>query len=224
MSAKLLLLISCFVGALSLNSCVHFPHEPLPALPEATKEEPKQPVWVVSGELHGDFVVQTSWLVQNGCRLPESVKSYRYLCFGWGDRVAYTQRWKAKDITKALFWPTESIVQVVAFDSEVEPSFPQLTIAKTSVPASRGAQLANFLNQSFRYDEGTGEPITLRPAKWGHGYFIASPYSYYLPRMCNQWVATALQTAGVNTSRPTVTMSSRTLIRDIEEYNQNENP
>jgi len=182
---------------------------------------PLRPLWLVGDSLHADFVVETSWLREHGVRLPTTLNRYRYLCFGWGDRIAYTRRWRSADITQALFWPSESIVQVVGFNTPVRATFPHHQVDEVRVPASGGAQLVNFLEHSFTYaSPQAAAPITLRPAKWGYGYFIKSPYSYYLPRMCNQWVSTALNAAGVHTTRPSMTMTSQSLAREVRRYQQ----
>ena len=205
----------------ALSSCVRFPHTLLetPTQGVSKVSQRNAPIWVVCGELHSDFVVETQWLVKHGCRLPDSVKNYKYLCLGWGDRIAYTHRWGLEDVPNALFWPSESIVQIVAFNTEVLPTFPKQECVRAEVNASNGANLANFLNQSFSYDSETSKPLILQPSKWGHGYFIRSPYSYFLPRMCNQWVATALQSAGIYTTKPTRTMSAQTLKKQMIRYN-----
>ena len=182
---------------------------------------PLRPLWLVGDSLHADFVVETSWLREHGVRLPTTLNRYRYLCFGWGDRIAYTRRWRSHDITQALFWPSESIVQVVAFNTQVVPTFPNQEVVKVSVPYSGGRPMANFLNSSFVFDPKTpNTPITLRPSKWGHGYFLKSPYAYYLPRMCNQWVSTALNLAGVHTTNPTPTMTAQSLKADLLRYQE----
>ncbi len=213
------LLVVALISLTLFTSCVHFPYASLPVSSPVSEVEETKPLWIVCGDLHADFVVETSWLVQHGCKLPKSVKSYKYLCFGWGDRIAYTQRWGMKDVPNALFWPSESIVQVVAFNTVVEPTFPELRVTRVEAPAAGGAKLANFLNQSFSYSSSDAtEPITLRAAKWGHGYFIKSPYSYYFPRMCNQWVSAALAETGIHTTKPTMTMTSKTLRKDLERY------
>jgi len=176
-------------------------------------------MWIVCGELHADLVVETDWLLEHGCKLPESVKPYKYVCLGWGDHIAYTYRWGWSDVPKALFWPSDSIVQVVGFDGAIEDTFPDMETESVSVAASGGADLANFINHSFSFTKPTDiEPITVRESKWGHGYFVQSPYSYYFPRLCNQWVSTALRAAGVHTTRPTATMSSNTLVKSMQKY------
>lgn len=212
---RVLILVS-----LLLPSCISFPRADLEPTPPPA--EPRDvPVWIVGGSLHSDFIVETKWLMESGCKLPHTLRDYRYVCFGWGDRIAYTHRWGLDDVPAALFWPTDSIVQVVGFNTEVDPTFPQLRVTQSQVPAHKGRDLANFLNHSFSFESSESPtPITTREAKWGYGYFIQSPYRYYAPRMCNQWVATALKEAGVETVSATPWNSSRSLRRAVERYNK----
>ena len=209
----LLLLLICSV----VTSCVRFPH------PAATAIQPRttmtKPIWLICGRLHSDFVAETQWLLDHGCKLPASMHAYKYTCFGWGDHIAYTRRWGSQDIPNALLWPSNSIVQVVGFNTPVTSTFPQQEVIRAQVPAYRGRHLANFLNHSFEFRTPESHtPITLRDAKWGHGYFIKSPYSYYLPRMCNQWVAEAFLQAGITTTKPRMTMTSQSLKKDLQQF------
>lgn len=208
--------------ALLLTSCVHFPTTALkqqPSLGIKTSSSRSAPIWLIAGELHSDFVVESAWLFSHGCRLPQSLKSYKYLCFGWGDEVAYTERWGLSDIPSALFWESKSIVQVVGFNTEVEKTFPDDTVIMSQTPSLHGHTLSNFLESTFTYQTPSSlEPITTRKAKWGHGYFIRSDYSYYFPRMCNQWVATALNKAGISEAKPFWRMSSQSLVRQLKRH------
>ena len=217
---RTLLYVLLYISCLALTSCVTFPHTKLNTPPQrATAFDRKAPIWVICGELHSDVVVETQWLIDYGCNLPESVKRYKYLCMGWGDRVAYTHRWGLDDVPNALFRPSQSIVQIVGFNGQVVPTFPNQECVKAEVRYSNGASFVNFINQSFAYAPQTTNPMILQPARWGHGYFIHSPYAYFLPRMCNQWIATALQSAGIYTTKPTRTMSSQTLKKQMIRYN-----
>jgi len=204
---------------LSLCSCVRFPYPPVEPKTEINNQESS--VWLIAGQLHSDIVVETKWLTKYNCRLPKSLSQYKYLCFGWGDKVAYTERWGISDIPNALFWPSESIVQVIAFNTDVEPTFPEDTVVKAIVPDKNGAPLSNFINHSFSFSEpSSNTPITLSASKWGYGYFIKSPYSYYFPRMCNQWISNALMEAGIYTTKPSAIMSSQTLKKQMVKYNE----
>ena len=212
-------LVIIFLSLVLLPSCIHFPYTPLQNVPRVAELKSKKPMWVICVELHADLVVETSWLLDHGCKLPKRVSSYKYVCLGWGDRIAYTQRWGWSDVPKALFWPTESIVQVVGFDYDIESTFPGMKIGRVDVPEVGGAELANFLNHSFSYaNEAQQEPLVLRDSKWGDGHFIKSPYTYYFPRLCNQWVSTALRAAGVDTTKSVATMNCHTLIKSLEKY------
>ncbi len=211
-------LVLILITTLVLSACVKFPY-PQVTLKQAPSDD-RASIWLIAGSLHSDVVVETKWLKEYSCHLPASIFTYKYACLGWGDLIAYTHRWGLEDVPNALFWPSESIVQVVAFNTEVVPTFPKNDVIRATVPASYGARLSNFLNHSFSYAEDSAEsPVTLREAKWGYGYFIKSPYRYYLPRMCNQWVSTALMEAGIYTTKPSSLMSAQTLKNQMEKYN-----
>ena len=202
---------------LTLVSCIHFPFEPAQIQESELQKTETKPVWLVAGSLHTDFVVETKWLLDGGCNLPQKVQKFKYVCFGWGDYVAYTTRWGIEDVPQALFWRTSSIVQVVGFDTEVEPTFPTHDVRMSEVPAARGKALAHFINQSVSLQEG--KPIELQQSNWGEGAFLQSPYKYYFPRMCNQWTATALGEAGMDNMNLSPTMTANTLKKKTAKFN-----
>ncbi len=212
-----LLIATC----LGMMSCVSFPKPKVAPQPLSEKKEVLQ---VVGGSLHSDLIVPTQWVVKHGLNVPESLHSYRYLVFGWGDYVAYTERWGLADVPQALMWPSSSIVQVVGFNEPPSQVFPHDKIGSVEVDESYGKRLVAFLNNSFKKDEN-GQAKTVRKAKWGHGYFIDSPYSYYYPRMCNQWVSNALNAGGVSTAKPHFFQSSKGVLKQMAEFKkENETP
>jgi len=207
------------------SSCVHFPK------PETSKHitpstalqdnlsKPKQTLYVVAGELHSDIVLPTKWITQHGANIPQDLHHFNYLALGWGDYVAYTKRWGAKDLLAAFLIPSQSIVQVVGFNKHPERIFTQREVAAIEVLEENGTLVANFLNDSFETNKD-GTPKTMQPSKWGTGYFIASPHRYYYPRMCNQWVSSALNYAGVDTAKPHPFMTSKTVIKQMAKFEQ----
>lgn len=172
---------------------------------------------MVAGGLHSDLVVPTEWVTLYGANIPDDLQDFKYLSMGWGDYVAYTTRWKAKDLVKAFFVPSQSILQIVGFNKEPERTFSQRTVVPVAVPSSRGPEIASVINDTMEMGED-GRPIIIRPAKWGTGHFIASPHRYYYPRMCNQWVSHVLSSAGVDTAKSHPFMTAQTVLKQIDKF------
>jgi len=215
---------SCFwlvLVSLLSTSCVNFP-KPRPEQKviakslKASRLKPEESVYVIAGKIHSDIVLPTQWLVENGAKIPEDLHDFRYLAFGWGDHVAYAERWGCFDLFNAFCWPSKSIVQVVGFQYSPRSVFPKDEVVQVKVPAARGAYVAEFINQSFVLKDD-GSALTLRNSKWGKGYFIKSPYGYYYPRMCNQWVTNVLGAAGVETSKAHMFQSARGVVKQVKE-------
>lgn len=155
------------------------------------------PVWLFVEELHTGLVFDLEWLERHGYRKPEEIGAHRFAAFSWGDETAYVQeRWLGPgQVAHALFWPSDSVMEIIPFDWNVPEVCIHQRIYITHVPDSAGASFAASLNAFSRTDDD-GVPLTAGKAPWGDGVLIRSPYSYYFPRICNIWTVDVLNAAG----------------------------
>jgi len=128
--------------------------------------------------------------------------SDRWLSIGWGDRDFYMDTPRLQDLElpttlRALFWPTETVLLIQGHHS--------LPIARSPyqvkpVQVSRAAylRLTEFILSSFARDSA-GQPIPMQSRHRYNGNFYAARGHYFLFRTCNDWTATGLRVANVNT-------------------------
>lgn len=155
------------------------------------------PVWLFVEKLHTGLVFDLAWLERHGYRKPAGIGGHRYAAFSWGDETAYVQeRWlNPGQVAHALFWPSDSVMEIIPFDWNVPEVCIHQRIYLTHVPESTGAAFAGALN-AFTRTDAEGVPLTAGSSPWGDGLLIRSPYSYYFPRICNIWTVDVLNAAG----------------------------
>ena len=133
-----------------------------------------------------------------------------YLELGWGDREYY----QAEDFSvwlglRALLWPTESAVHVVAFSGPIERAFPASEMVPLRVSPEGFERMVAFIAGTF-HDDG----IRLGPGQREGSAFYASDRRFHLFETCNTWVARALQEAGLEVS-PRRSISAEGLLSQL---------
>jgi|GEM_PF-1906630 len=164
----------------------------------ARADEPATvPVLLFADELHTGLILDMPWLERHGYVPPEGLGGRRWVAFSWGDETAYVQeRWLTPgQVVKALFLPSESVMEIIPFDWNVTEVCPTQRIYQGFVRDGAGRPLAAFLNRCAETD-GDGRPRTIGPSSWGEGRLIRSPHAYYFPRICNIWTVDAMNAAG----------------------------
>ncbi|MCW8924225.1 MAG: TIGR02117 family protein [Gammaproteobacteria bacterium] len=141
-----------------------------------------------------------------------------YLEFGWGDKGFY----QAKEITsglsiQAIFWPTESVMHVVAVPENPESYFPQSKIEALCLDKSQYALLISFIEQSF-YKENDGSIVKLKNGIYGNSQFYRAEGDYYLMNTCNKWTAKGLESANLAISS-TFKLTADSVMRYLSENN-----
>lgn len=117
--------------------------------------------------------------------------------FGWGDAEYYPAQdpsvWLG---TKALLWPTPSVLHVAAIRGDVAASFPASTIIRIELSADGLQRLSEFIRTEFQLDP-QGRPVAVARGLYGDGRFYRARGKFYFPRTCNWWIAEALAAAGI---------------------------
>jgi len=159
---------------------------------------PEGPLLYVAGHgMHTGLVVRSADLPPLVWPAQRDFPRAEYLELGWGDREYY----RAEDFSlwlgmRALLWPTESAVHVVAFSGPIERAFPASEIVPLRVSPEGFERMVAFIAATFQ-DDG----IRLGPGQRGNSSaFYASDRRFHLLETCNTWVARALQEAGLQVS------------------------
>jgi len=153
-------------------------------------------IWLIADPLHTGVIFPLEWLKESGFVVPEKVRGAKYVNMSWGDRVAYEEeRWLTPgEVVHALFMPSESVLEIVAFNYEPRWVFPAQRIYRSSVSRGCGPALASFLNYCRRPgEEGWTEVAN---STWGRGSLLCCQHSYQYPRLCNSFSTGALANCG----------------------------
>jgi len=175
------------------------------ALPEVVVPDPKHAepliddIYIVSHGWHTGIVLPAAAIQ---ARLPELKSRFdgvAYLEFGWGDKGFY----QAAEITtgltlQAIFWPTESVMHVVAVNDKAPLAFPHSQSLQICMSDVEYASLLTFIENSFQHTDTSGDLVSMRHGIYGDSQFYAGVGDYYLMNTCNKWTAKALKSAGMD--------------------------
>jgi uncharacterized protein (TIGR02117 family) len=172
-------------------------YSPEATRPAAQGQSPSsQPVFVVSHGWHTGIVFPREKLLEIVPGLQSRFPAGEYLEIGWGDKGFY----QANEITfgitlEALFWPTETVVHVVAVPRSPNRSFPHSETRLICLNQSQIESLARFLANSFSRDLAN-QIIPTRAGIYGDSQFYVGVGSFHLFNTCNKWTAKGLASAG----------------------------
>ncbi|MGL5804576.1 MAG: TIGR02117 family protein [Xenococcaceae cyanobacterium] len=129
----------------------------------------------------------------------DSNKFYNYLSFGWGDRDFMINVPTLADLDlvltfKALFLPTPSVVYVQGYQ-QIPPRF---IIKSVSVDRNNYLKLMKFIDKTFQTNIN-GNKIRIANGHSHNAGFYDAKGKYTIFWNCNDWTATGLEKAGVNT-------------------------
>lgn len=203
---------------LCLSACSSLPHA-IEFIPEDNAGI-NYDIFVVSHGWHTGIVIPAK-LIQS--RIPELQVRFvnaPYIEFGWGDKGFYqTQKITSGLTIKAIFWPTESILHVVAVHEKVYKYFTNSHLEKICLNDNQYSSLIRFIESSFLKNE-RGMIIELKKGIYGNSQFYKSVGDYYLMNTCNKWTAKALKSSGFNIT-PTFKLTAGSIMSYLLKYNQN---
>lgn len=124
----------------------------------------------------------------------------KWIGIGWGDREYFARipTWHNSQILsalRALFWPSESCVQVY-LTRTVIPQEEMRTVKLT--PAQYQRVIQYIRNTLHRQADGTLQQIP-NANRGGHDAFFEAHGLYSVLNTCNNWIGRAMQTAGIRT-------------------------
>ena len=126
----------------------------------------------------------------------DDFKSARYLEIGWGDEAYYQAEketlWMG---IRALFWPTDSVLHVVAVENDPLVHFSDSGVVALELSKAGFIRLVEFIDNSFTPDE-KGETVKLGSGLYGTSRFYRAEGTFYLFNNCNDWSADAIRSTG----------------------------
>lgn len=190
-------------------------------LPEATKPAAQglspsdQPVYVVSHGWHTGIVFPRERLLEFVPALENRFPAGEFLEIGWGDKGFYQANEITSGITlEALFWPTETVVHVVAVPRSAQESFPNSETRLICLDQAQVESLARYLASSFSQDQAD----RILPAKegiYGDSQFYVGVGSFHLFNTCNKWTAKGLESAGFDID-PTLKLTASSILAYLD--------
>lgn len=121
---------------------------------------------------------------------------YPLVEIGWGDEGFYmAERITVPIACKAVFWPTPTVLHVVGLSGPPEEEFPESTVVELKLSERGLSNLVQFIDVS-RARDPHGHSMALGRGLYGDSEFFRANGSYYFPRTCNWWTASALRSAG----------------------------
>lgn len=164
-------------------------------------------VYVSGDALHTNFFVPVrtpafDWnqhlaLAEIGQNVPAS---YRYLQFGWGDRIFYveTPSWAKISVLSALrSLVLQNPAALFVKGHSAVPHYPNETLKCVRLSEGNYLKLMHFIEASFQTNQG--KTLRIGTGQDGDSSFYAANGRYSSLKTCNSWIADGLRTADVNT-------------------------
>ncbi len=157
-------------------------------------------VYVVSHGWHTGFVIPAPEIQRVMPELERRFGNTPYIEFGWGDKGFYQAKETTLGLTlRAIFWPTESVVHLVAVPQKVEEYFSNSEVAKLCLNDGELSALIGFISSSF-YRDRSGNLLELQKGIYGDSKFYSGIGDFYLMNTCNRWTAKGLKSIGMDIS------------------------
>jgi len=155
-------------------------------------------VYVANHGWHTGFILLADELNEELPFLSTRFKNAQYYEVGWGDREFYQANKITTGLTlRTIFWPTESVVHVLALPVNPTQYFNQSEIIELCLKDEAFFSLRRFIAASFQFNSDK-QAILLKKGVYGDGQFYKGMGDYYLMNTCNKWTAKGLKSAGVD--------------------------
>ncbi len=154
-------------------------------------------VYIARHEWHTGFIISA---IEADSILPflrQRFSRAAYYEFGWGDTGFY----QADEITsglsiKAIFWPTDSVMHVVAVPFDPARYFKLSEVIEIHLSDPELFNLLEFIRTSFYY-AADAQPVTMKHGIYGDSQFYQGEGDYFLFNTCNRWTAKGLEERGI---------------------------
>lgn len=158
--------------------------------------DPDIKVCVVSHGWHSGIIIAAKDLNELMPALSRRFENAKYYEIGWGDSGFYlASKFTIQIVVRAVFWPSKSVVHVVAFDEEPSQYFSLSELEEFQVAESDYFNLLSFIKSSLLRSD-TEETSSLGRGIYGNSEFFKGTGRYHLFNTCNKWTAKGLVSAG----------------------------
>jgi uncharacterized protein (TIGR02117 family) len=165
-------------------------------------------VYISGGVMHTNLIVPVQTPVYDWRKHLDleqvgtsSAASYRYLQFGWGDRIFYmeTPSWGKMNYASALrALVLQNPSAMFVKGHETVPRYPSEELKCLRLGERDYLALMQFIAASFQAD-AQGREIWLGSGQDRESGFYAATGNYSMFKTCNSWTADGLRSANVNT-------------------------
>lgn len=182
-------------------------------LPEPNEQTIK--IYIISHDWHTGIVIPNHKFNNKLLSLNEHFKNAKFYELGWGDKDFYQANEITTKITlKAVFWPTASVMHVVALSSEPRFSFPFSKRIELELSEKAYKLLIDNLTKTFKLNE-KNELIKKTKGIYGYSYFFEANGYYFMTNTCNSWTAEMLDAAGIPI-RTCFTLTADSVMSQVE--------
>jgi uncharacterized protein (TIGR02117 family) len=188
----LLILIMLEISACGCESKVVRPNAP------ASSHATPQAIYVANHGWHTGVIIPAREINREMPVLKDRFGDAEYYEFGWGDAKFY----QAGEISfglgvRALCWPTDAILHVVALPNDPQTYFSTSEVATLFITKQGYDRLREFIRLSFARDS-LGNTQTTGRGIYGDSHFFRAEGKFFLTNTCNKWTAKAIKSAGLN--------------------------
>ena len=177
-----------------------------PACPEPEADTPRYEIQVLRHRWHTGIVLPGDQLSDELAFLRTWLGDAPYYEIGWGDEGFYrATRVEVGLAARALLWPTETVMHVVALDRPPH-RYPHTDVRTLVIDEAGLTGLREAIAASFQYDEE--EPVFIDAGLYGRGAFFVGVGTFWLGNTCNSWTISKLNAAGLPAGRNRLTASA----------------
>jgi uncharacterized protein (TIGR02117 family) len=182
---------------LIFSACALKPYSVTPEFASGHRNPPVT-IFVSDHGWHTGLIVPAREVNQRLPALEHRFGLVPYYEFGWGDAGFY----QAKQVTtgliwKAVIWPTDSVMHVVAVTRDPGAYFPDTEIVELTITREGLDGLIQYIVSSFAKDaEGSIRPVAR--GIYGDSEFYQAEGKYFLTNTCNTWTAKGLKSSGMD--------------------------
>ncbi|GBC59841.1 hypothetical protein DENIS_0782 [Desulfonema ishimotonii] len=155
-----------------------------------------QTLFVVSHGWHTGLVINRAAASSHLEHLRGVFENAKYIEIGWGDEGFYrAEKITAGLVLRAIFWPTKTVLHIVAVPIPPEEYFPGSKVVELTLSEKGFEKMVRYINSSFAPD-GSLNPVSLGPGLYGDSLFFRAKGQYVAFNTCNNWTAHAIRASG----------------------------
>jgi uncharacterized protein (TIGR02117 family) len=190
---------------------------------------PTSEIHVVSHGYHAGIIIPRSSLHDQASRrglialgvIATRFDRFERLEIGWGDEGFYREVPTIGDLNislalRALLRPgNPSVLHVVGMSGDPRAAFVNSDVVRLELSTAGFDKLADKLDASFAREANGDLPAPLGPGLYGTSLFFRANGAFHLFNVCNHWVASLLDAAGLPTA-PVLATLPPGLLLDLE--------